>query len=30
MLLLGMHDFGGTTPHAARRRINVLTIQSHR
>jgi len=25
-----MHDFGGTTPHAARRRINIPTLQSYR
>jgi len=29
-LLLGTHDFGGTTPRAARRRINIPTLQSYR
>jgi len=29
-LLLGAHDFGGTTPRAARRRINIPTLQSYR
>jgi len=29
-MLLGAHDFGGTTPCAARRRINLPTLQSYR
>jgi len=29
-LLLGAHDFGGTTTRAARRRINIPTLQSYR
>jgi len=29
-LLLGAHDFGGTTPRVARRRINIPTLQSYR
>jgi len=30
MLLLSAHDFGGTTPRAARRRINIPALQSYR
>jgi len=30
MLLLGAHDFGGTTPCAARCQINIPTLQSYR
>jgi len=29
-LLLDMHDFGGTTPRATWRRINIPTLQSYR
>jgi len=29
-LLLGTHDFGGATPHAAWCRINIPTLQSCR
>jgi len=29
-LLLSAHDFGGTTPRAAQRRINIPTLQSYR
>ena len=30
ILLLGVHNFGGTTPRAARRWINIPTLQSYR
>jgi len=30
MLLLGAHDFGGTTTRAARHRISIPTLQSDR
>ena len=30
MLLLGAHNFSGTTPRAAQRRINIPTLQSYR
>jgi len=28
--MLGAHNFGGTTPRAARRQINIPTLQSYR